>query len=329
MMEYVGRNTHRQLRQHVVGRPLVFAQKTPWALFGESLALPSPLVYSGMTANPKLEEIHAAREALKDARYDCIVAFGGGSVIDFAKAFRHEHHEPLPLIALPTTAGSGSQVTQFAVVYIRGEKTSLDAPSLLPDVAIVDSLFIESAPQYLKASCAMDAYCQAIESFWSTRATEESREYALEAIRLCRDCLVRAVTTTDAAANELMARAAHLAGKAINISRTTASHALSYKMTSAYGIPHGHAVALTIAQVFEANLGHIRGEDILLQAMGITRENVLSHFRQLMCSTGLEYRFRELGITHVAEIVESVNEERMRNNPRTFSQAEIYKLFQY
>ena len=173
----------------------------------------------------------------------------------------------------------------------------------------------------------MDAYCQAIESFWGKKATTESKQYALEAIQICRDWLEKAVLTDDKEANEQMAKAAHISGKAINISRTTAPHALSYTITSEYGIPHGHAVALTIAQVFKANLGYIKDENILINTLGIEKDNILSYFRNLMTAIGLEYDFAKLGITNFDMIVNSVNVDRLGNNPRSFSYENLLNIF--
>ena len=257
-MEFVGRGVVRHLSQQIKGCVLVFTQNGVYKLFKDTL-LPqlenvNVTFYTEISPNPKREEIKIAQDVLKNKKFDTIIAFGGGSVIDFAKAFRFYDERDIPLIAMPTTAGTGSQATQFAVVYINNQKTSLDSPKILPNITIADSQWVENAPIYTKASCAMDAYCQAIESFWAKAATTESRKYAIAAIELCRDNLIKAVNTNDAEANEKMVLAAHLAGKAINISRTTAAHALSYKITSKYGIPHGHAVALNIAGLFEQNI---------------------------------------------------------------------------
>ncbi len=328
-MEIVKRGALEALKEVVQGKILLFSQEGIYKLFQERLGLTDPLLYTTITDNPKFEEIAEAQRALQAQTFDVILAFGGGSVIDFAKAFRHYAKLNLPLIAIPTTAGTGSQATQFAVVYVDGKKTSLDAPAILPNVAIVDSQCIEHAPRYLKACCAMDAYCQAIESFWAKKATEESRGYALEAIRLCRDCLVDAVNSAEPGANEKMALAAHLAGKAINISRTTAAHALSYTITSTYGIPHGHAVALTFPKIFCENLGNIQDEATLLAALGIQKRDIQVYFHNLMENIGLEDDWAALGIHEIETIVDSVNLERLENNPKSFTRDELIQTLRH
>ena len=279
--------------------------------------------YNDFSTNPKKEEIEKAISKL-GTNYDMIIAVGGGSVMDFAKAYRYYTGLNTKLIAIPTTCGTGAESTQFAVVYISGKKTSLDEKSILPDYAIVDCQFSENNPRYLKACTAMDAYCQAIESFWAVKSTDESREYAKQAIELCRDNIVQYVNGTDENASEKMTLASHFAGKAINISRTTAAHAISYKITSDYGIPHGHAVALTIAKLFEKNLESGMFDE--LKEL-ITNEPI-SYFNELFNQIGLECDLLKLGINDINSIVENVNIERLSNNPVRLSKEEIMSLFE-
>ena len=211
-----------------------------------------PFYYNDFSTNPKLEEIEKGVETIS-INPKTIIAIGGGSVIDFAKVYKYKTKLNVPLIAIPTTCGTGSEATQFAVYYKEGKKQSLDSPEVLPNVAIVDSQFVENNPTYLKACTALDAYCQAIESYFACKSTEKSRQYAMEAIKLCRDNLVKYVNSNEKTYSLNMSKASNLSGKAINISRTTAAHAMSYSITTKYGIPHGHAVALNIAKVMEYN----------------------------------------------------------------------------
>lgn len=279
--------------------------------------------YNDFSNNPKKEEIDFARGKLR-GKYDLIIAIGGGSVMDFAKAYRYYSGVNTKLIAVPTTCGTGAESTQFAVVYIDGVKTSIDEKSILPDYTIVDSQFCENNPKYLKACTAMDAYCQAIESYWAVKSTAESKEYAKQAIELCRDNIVKYVNGSDNDATDKMALASHLAGKAINISRTTASHAISYKITSDYGIPHGHAVALTIAKLFEKNVA--TGSFDELKEL-VTNEPI-TYFKELFENIGLEYDFSKLSITDIDSIVENVNIERLSNNPVVLTREDIKSLLE-
>lgn len=279
--------------------------------------------YNDFSANPKKDEVDVAIKNI-DRKFDIIVAVGGGSVMDFAKAYRYYLKSDKKLIAIPTTAGTGAESTQFAVIYIDGVKHSLDDKSILPDYAIVDSQFVDDNPKYLKACTAMDAYCHAIESYWAVKSTALSREYAKEAMILCRDNIVQYVNSNDKKASDNMALASHIAGKAINISRTTASHAVSYKITSDYGIPHGHAVALTIGKLFNFNTRDGRFKE--LQDM-VTVEQ-LQYFADLMKRIGLETDFEKLRIKDTTSIVDNVNVERLSNNPVELMKEDIKDLLE-
>ena len=332
MKEFVERGSICHLAEILYGSVLLLSKESILKRFA---TLVNPIfggydvtVYTDITPNPRKTEIDTAIEVLKGRKFDVLVAFGGGSVIDFAKAFRFYQQLTIPLIAIPTTAGTGSEATQFAVVYVDGKKTSLDDLSILPDYSIVDSQFIERATPQVKASPAMDAYCQAIESFWAKKATDESREYAIESIKLCREWLVRAVTSMNVMSNSKMMLASHLAGKAINISRTTAAHALSYKITSQYGIPHGHAVALCLPNLFLKNIDclPLNQQRILLEAMGISRNQVKGYFHNLMLAIDLEDSCSKLSITDFDEIAESVNLERLGNNPKELTKQDLLEI---
>ena len=277
-----------------------------------------PFYYNDFSTNPKLEEIEKGVETIS-INPKTIIAIGGGSVIDFAKVYKYKTKLNVPLIAIPTTCGTGSEATQFAVYYKEGKKQSLDSPEVLPNVAIVDSQFVENNPTYLKACTALDAYCQAIESYFACKSTEKSRQYAMEAIKLCRDNLVKYVNSNEKTYSLNMSKASNLSGKAINISRTTAAHAMSYSITTKYGIPHGHAVALNIAKVMEYNknvdeksINDKRGVafvrermDEIYSTIGILNAN--DYFQNLFYKVGIEYK------EYPSEYIDP---ERLKNNPR-------------
>ena len=226
--------------------------------------------FSDFELNPKLHDIERGVERFRETLPDLIIAFGGGTAMDLGKLIgtlslqddsareiilgkaRIRRSGP-PLIAIPTTAGTGSEATHFAVAYVEGAKYSVADDLLLPNYAIVDPTLTHSLPASVTAETGLDALCQAIESLWSVRSTSESSSYASESIRLAWKHLEAAVKRPGAEDRRAMCRAAHLAGKAINISRTTAPHAISYAITSLFGVPHGKAVALTIGAVLTFN----------------------------------------------------------------------------
>ncbi|MDR2509188.1 MAG: phosphonoacetaldehyde reductase [Spirochaetaceae bacterium] len=292
-------------------------------------------VYSDFLNNPNNMDMNKAIEFLNRKKYEVILAVGGGSVIDFAKIFRYKSDSSIPLIAVPTTAGTGSEATKFAVFYINGEKHSIEDERILPNYAIIDSQFLFNSPPYLKACTGFDAFAQAIESFWSVNSNEESREYAMQSMVICKENLANYVNSNDETTAENMALAAHLSGKAINISKTTAPHAFSYFFTIKYGIPHGHAVALSFSNIFELNihtseknLNDKRGIDFVISIMEELKKLFdKGYFQKLFKQIGLETNIARLGINGVAEAVNEVNLQRLKNNPRKFELEESYNLF--
>lgn len=199
--------------------------------------------FEDFTENPKRSDVDKGLAVLEEAHPDLMMAVGGGSAMDIAKLIRHYSCRNIPLVALPTTAGTGAESTQFAVCYIDGVKYSISDETILPDVAVLYPPFTYGNGRYLTSCTGFDALAQAIEAYWNIYATDESDEYALKAIGLIYGLLPKTDLVESDRANLLLG--ANLAGRAINITRTTVPHALSYTLTSKYGYPHGHAVALT------------------------------------------------------------------------------------
>lgn len=222
------------------------------------------LLFDRFSPNPSVDDVVRACAAREEWRPDVVVGFGGGSALDVAKCARllpadpaavragHVRPEEAPqLVLVPTTAGSGSEVTRFATCYDGTTKLSVDDPAMLADVAIVDPDLTASCPPALTGSCAFDAFAHAVESWWSRRATEESRHHARTAL----DGLVPLLSTgtTDRA---VLARSALAAGRAIDLTRTTAAHAFSYRLTAVHGVPHGVACLLNLRWLWQHNLDH-------------------------------------------------------------------------
>ena len=319
---YVYKGAIKELSNIDFLKPLVFCGKKSFEKIEPIVKkyLKNSVYYNDFSTNPKIEDVKKAINFFKDNfDFDIIIAIGGGSVIDFAKLFKFEKKLNLKLVAIPTTAGTGAEATQFAVYYEKGIKKSLDNPVILPDIAIADSQFTENNPKYLKAVTALDAYSQAIESYFATKSTQESRKYAKKAIELCRDNLVQYVNSIESKYAENMMLASNLAGRAINISRTTIAHAMSYSITTKYGLPHGHAVALNIGKLMEYNrktdeetLNDKRGLDFVKKRMeeiystiGINNAN--EYFYKIFKQTGIEkFDYKS----------DYIDPERLKNNPR-------------
>ena len=220
--------------------------------------------------NPTLKDAKRIVQIFKGSKYDLIIAIGGGSVIDMAKlvnVFTANNDKPiklikketliinkgLPFVAIPTTSGTGSEATHFAVIYVNKIKYSLADQKMLPDYVILDSTFTLNLPKKISASTGLDALSQAVESYWAVGATNKSKEYASQSIKLIVKYFVDSVNNPSKENKEKILEASNLAGKAINISKTTAPHAISYSFTSFFGVPHGHAVGLTLGKILLFN----------------------------------------------------------------------------
>lgn len=270
--------------------------------------------FSEFSPNPKKQEIDSGIEVYKKQKIDLVIAIGGGSTMDVAKAINGICSEgKVPLIAIPTTAGSGSEATHFAVFYDGKEKVSFAHDYILPTYVILDAQLTMSLPAYVTATTGLDALCQAIESEWARGATEESKQYAQEAKKLILPNIEKAVNNPDIESRKAMLEGANLAGRAINISKTTACHAMAYALTTDFGIAHGHAVALTMPQMLIFNNDDKKGSE---------------EFTELMKKLGLKTKLIEFGITEsdISALANQVSVERAANNPLPFGPAEAKKV---
>jgi alcohol dehydrogenase class IV len=301
--------------------------------------------------NPKIEDVRRGMNSFRKFNPDLVIGVGGGTALDMAKLLNilsPQTHDPeeyicrgeeikkrgKPLVLVPTTSGTGSEATNFAVVYVDKKKYSLAHEFMLPNYTIIDPSFTLNLPKIITASTGMDALSQAIESYWVTGSTQDSREHSRNAINLAMENLQIAVNNPTDESRLAMAKSANLAGKAINITKTTAPHAISYAFTSHFGIPHGHAVGLTLGkfleyngQVTEEDCNDSRGPEFVKKSIGelCGLLNVESpHLAKdkldsLMSEIGLETSISSLGIKSEEDldlIIENVNVERLTNNPR-------------
>ncbi|MEX2371673.1 MAG: phosphonoacetaldehyde reductase [Bacteroidales bacterium] len=310
--------------------------------------------------NPQLHDLEKGVARFRKGNYELILAIGGGSVLDMAKLISvFAHHETdiidvvkgksaltggkTPLLAIPTTAGTGAEATKFAVLYIDKTKYSVEHPLILPDQVYLSPDFSTTADPYLTACTGLDALCQAVESIWSVNANSVSEEFALRAVEIIWGNLQQAVLHNNAAARENMVEAAYLAGRAINITRTTAPHALSYPFTSYYGIPHGHAVALSLP--FFLNFNYLVTNENCTDKRGVktVKERIDKVLRVLKANisdapTLLTELFSSIGVNiniHTLIdgldpriIIEHVNTERLTNNPRIVTEKDIRSFLQ-
>ncbi|VVB82563.1 Glycerol-1-phosphate dehydrogenase [NAD(P)+] [uncultured archaeon] len=307
--------------------------------------------FDQFSPNPEYKEIFNGLQEFKKLKYDLIISIGGGSAIDIAKAiklfyFNHRLRN-VPIVAIPTTSGSGSEATYFIVYYMGKEKESKGKPDLtLPEYVILDPQFTLNLPKKITASTGMDALSQAVESYWSVNSNQESKKYAEKAITLIMENLKNNVNNPTRFSRENMLIAANFAGKAINISKTTACHAIAYPITSYFNIPHGHAVSLTLGEMVIYNskcdqydCEDKRGNEYVTETINeinkllgarnpLDSKNILN---DLMKQIGLETKLSELKIdrTGIETIIKNgFNPERVKNNPRLLTEEELRKILE-
>lgn len=290
--------------------------------------------FSGFSPNPKYEEAVAGVKEYINNNCVGIIAVGGGSAIDVAKCiklFKNMDNTvqylsqlpmdiiDIPFIAIPTTAGTGSESTKHAVIYYKGVKQSLSYSQSIPEYVVLLPELLRGLPEYQKKSTLLDALCQAIESWWSVNSNEESINYAKSTIDVILSNYKQYLNGDDESAKVIL-EAANNSGKAINITSTTAPHAMSYKITSLYGIPHGIAVALCLPEVWEYMIDHLekcrdeRGERYLQKVFDEIPIK-LPEFRQLLEELDISYPKSKTKKDDVIELADSVNVERLKNNP--------------
>lgn len=228
-----------------------------------------------ISPNPGLAEMSAQIDRFSPMEIEGLVAIGGGSVIDTAKILaaligRRDislrghlfEAQPLPtsralrLIAVPTTAGTGSEVTPFATVWDTDakKKYSASGDALFPDVALLDPELTLSMPEDVTLSTGLDAITQALEATWSRRANPVSTALAVRALGSgLRTLPALLEQPDDLALREAMLEVSLLAGLAISRTRTALCHSISYPITARFGLPHGYACALTLPEVFAFN----------------------------------------------------------------------------
>ncbi len=299
--------------------------------------------FSGVPSHPTPDDLRTFAAHLRGVACEAVIAVGGGSVIDVAKGAayccRHGHRPfgipamssggPLSMIAVPTTAGTGAEVTPFATFWDLSskQKLSLDHPSMFPEDALVDPELTASMPPELTAATGMDALTQACEAYWNVNAGPTSDGHALRAVKLLADGLVRAVRDgQDRSARSDVALGSLSAGLAFSNTRTTACHSLSYPMTIHWGVPHGRAVGITLPEVLALNAAAMDPgprREAFCEALGVASiDDGPRRLRGLMTECGVATRLSKLGIDSSGiEVIarEGLRYDRMGNNPHAFT----------
>jgi Alcohol dehydrogenase, class IV len=326
-------------------------------------ALPAEKVkFAEFTPNPLYEQVCKGIELFKSSGCDTILAVGGGSAIDVAKCIKlavlsKEGNDAIipplvskrldidgsriPFIAIPTTAGTGSESTHNAVMYFEGAKQTVTNDGVLPDYAVLEPSVLKTLPLYQKKCTMMDALCQGIESWWSVNSTEESYEYSRKTVELIMVNWRKYIFENDDEAAKQIMLAANYGGRAINITQTTAAHAFSYKITSLYGLPHGHAVAVGLTPIWKFMLGNLnlcidfRGvkylegifNDIAASMGCSTPEEAIQVFEEMMTEMELKNPVAGNREEELSVLSTSVNPVRLKNNPVSLESDAIIGIY--
>lgn len=341
---------HHIKKYMVVGGSIAASQRMK--LIWDSIGIPYAL-FRNFSSNPDYISATKGVSFFQKEGCEAVIAVGGGSAMDVAKCIKlfssmsegESYLKQVPvennmiLVAVPTTAGTGSESTSFAVVYFDGEKQSVSHESILPQYVVLDGSFLENLPDYQKKCTLLDALCQAIESKWSVNSTAKSQDFANEAISGILSNW-KSYLSGDSKSNERILHAANMAGQAINITQTTAAHAMSYKITSMFGIPHGHAVALCLPHVWRYMIEHTvlcsdeRGESYL---QGILQEladlfdaggslSAVEKFQGMMSQMDMD--LTEMILPAQLEMLAvSVNPGRLKNNPLPLSKQVLTVMY--
>ena len=308
---------------------------------------------------PELNELNIIIKEIKKFNPDIILAIGGGAVIDYAKIAsitdmnstkdlkkkiilyeNISNSKVYPLIAIPTTAGAGAEVTSNAVIYIKNIKYSVENSLLIPDYFFLFPNLILSNPFNLKSSAGFDAIAQGIESLISMKSDETSVSYAKKSLKLSLNNYLSFLYKPNNENSKNMLFASHLAGKAINISKTTGPHAVSYPFSAMFGLDHGHAVSLTIEKFLLFNFKNINHSKskfnlldrykIIFKLFDVTNIGELNDkIKFFKRKAKLIDDYSKLGINinkSMNKILNQISELRLKNNPIRVKKNDIREI---
>lgn len=317
------------------------------------------VIFSALTTNPKDCEVTEGVKRYRESGCDGIVAVGGGSPTDVAKAIAilatnggvlqdyegiNKISSPLPpMVIAPSTAGAGSEVSQFTIIVdtARKLKMSIISKSLVPDIAIVDPELVQTMDAKLAAATGLDAFTHGIESYVSLAATPLTDIHALKAIKLASGNLRQAVADRhDMEANTNMSMASLTAGLAFSNAILGATHAMTHQVDGLIDQHHGETNAAILPAVMEFNLSacperfrdiaEAMGEDVTGLSVMAAAELAVEAVRRLIADIGLAKGLGELGLTE--EFIPLLSENALKDaclvtNPRPATREDIALIF--
>lgn len=307
----------------------------------------SVISFDAFQSNPLYENVVDAVKICRESNCDGVLAIGGGSAIDIAKCVKLWMNETddgsngkwlvrsnvaeVPFGVVPMTAGTGSEATRYAVIYYEGKKQSVTNDKILPSVAYLNPRLLRFLPDYQKKSCMLDALCHGIESLLSINRTVESIEYSNECLRLIKEHAGEYLAGNEES-SYFMLQASNFGGRAINITQTTAGHAMSYKLTSMFGISHGHAAFLCNIVLFDYMSNFVMFDtqyDLsrLLNDIFIYFDGFLGchSIKDVLNCLNLSVPF--ISDENLKILVRSVNPDRLKNHPVKLTEQDFNILY--
>ncbi|MBQ3063885.1 MAG: iron-containing alcohol dehydrogenase [Clostridia bacterium] len=301
-------------------------------------------IFDGVTENPPLLTCHEAGKLAAEVGADFVIGIGGGSALDAAKAVaafaanptispkeiydaEKRKNSTLPIFAVPTTAGTGSEVNNYSVLTLEGgkQKKTFKAADSWPRAAFVNPRYTASMPHATAISTALDAFAHALESYLSPKSTVFSEHAALYAATLLYDVLSAAPAALDDSDREHLSLAATAAGMAISVTGTGFPHPMGYSLTLLDGLPHGRACALFAGDYIRYNersaQGALRIKEFC-QKIG-TRPRVLAALLEGLADA--EFSFTEAEIATRVELIAGAGN--YQNSPYVLSKSEIYDIY--
>ncbi|MDO5387631.1 MAG: iron-containing alcohol dehydrogenase family protein [Clostridia bacterium] len=308
-------------------------------------------IFTSVSPNPDVTEVDNCADVIRKNNIDFVIAAGGGSIMDCAKAaatvstiddtIRSYHgtgkslpNTKLPLIAVPTTSGTGSEVTCVAVLTDRenGKKAPIVCDNFFPDYAVIDPELTYSVPQYITASTGLDVLCHAIEGFWSKGHQPICDACAIYSADIVFKYVLKAFYEPDnAEAREKMAEASVIAGLAFTLPKTTSSHACSFPLTNIYHIPHGEACALTLDYFARINKDAENGrtQDFAKKLGFENVDDMADRIVELKKEMGLRCDLKEFNLSdsQIDDLVRISRHPNLLNNPVEITDEILYEMY--
>lgn len=312
-------------------------------------------VFSDIRPNPTTDNVNACVAVLRETGADFAIALGGGSPMDCCKAacaiakgddVIESYHsggkainsvEAIPMIAVTTTSGTASEVTNISVLtdLKQNLKNPMNDPAMYPKIALIDPELTLTVPKQITASTGLDVLSHAVESYWSTLNQPICTACSIYSARLVFEWLEKAYNEPDnLEAREKMAEASIVAGVAFSHPRTTGSHACSFPLTNIYGVPHGEACAFTLDYFIKFNADNA-DEDGRITALakdcGFDSPYAMAdEIMAMKKRMGMRTALSEIGCTTDDEIKELTKKSMsmlMKRNPIELTETDIYKMY--